>query len=129
MQTHISNVVGHYKGRCYAWDVVNEVVDDDGSWRSTVFLNTFNGTSYVPVAFNLAKAADPGAKLYYNDYNLEYNGAKTDKAVELVKLVQVRQIWAYYAPFQLSRELSGAPLLPNYSRHTSITKFVADIVE
>ncbi len=92
MQSHISNVMGHYKGRCYAWDVVNEAVGDDGNWRSSVFLTTFNGTGYIPVAFNLAKAADPSAKLYYNDYNLEYNGDKTDRAVELVKLVQVCQI-------------------------------------
>lgn len=88
MQAHISNVMGHYKGQCYSWDVVNEAVGDDGNWRSSVFLTTFNGTDYIPLAFNLAKAADPDTKLYFNDYNLEYNGAKTDRAVELVKLVQ-----------------------------------------
>ena len=88
MQSHISNVMGHYKGRCYAWDVVNEAIGDDGNWRPSVFLSTFNGTDFIPLAFNLAKAADPSAKLYFNEYNLEYNGAKTDKAVELVKLVQ-----------------------------------------
>ncbi|KAL2135131.1 hypothetical protein VTI74DRAFT_9724 [Chaetomium olivicolor] len=85
--THMNNVMGHYKGQCYAWDVVNEAVSDDGNWRDNVFLKTF-GTDYLPLAFNLAKNADPNVKLYYNDYNLEYNGAKTDRAVELVKLVQ-----------------------------------------
>ncbi|KAL2267984.1 hypothetical protein VTJ83DRAFT_2830 [Remersonia thermophila] len=87
MKTHIDNVMGHYKGQCYAWDVVNEAVDDNGNWRDNVFLRVFN-TDYLPLSFRLAKAADPDTKLYYNDYNLEYNQGKTDRAVELVKIVQ-----------------------------------------
>ncbi|KAK4096394.1 carbohydrate-binding module family 1 protein [Parathielavia hyrcaniae] len=87
METHINNVMGHYIGQCYAWDVVNEAINDDGNWRDSVFLSTF-GTEYIPLSFQLAKAADPNTKLYYNDYNLEYNGAKTDRAVELVQLVK-----------------------------------------
>ncbi len=113
MESHISNVVGHYKGQCYAWDVVNEAVGDDGNWRSTVFLQTFNGTGYIPVAFNLAKAADPHAKLYYNDYNLEYNGAKTDKAVELVKLVQAAGAPIDGVGFQGHLIVAGTPSRSN----------------
>ncbi|KAH7306039.1 family 10 glycosyl hydrolase [Stachybotrys elegans] len=85
--THINNVMGHFRGQCYAWDVVNEAVDDNGSWRSSVFYNTM-GTSFLPFSFRAARAADPNTKLYYNDYNLEYNGAKTNRAVELVNIIQ-----------------------------------------
>lgn len=54
--------MGHYKGQCYAWDVVNEAVNDDGTWRPSVFLSTFN-TDYFAISFRAAKAADPNTKL------------------------------------------------------------------
>ncbi|KAK7431873.1 hypothetical protein QQZ08_001492 [Neonectria magnoliae] len=87
IEAHIANVVGHFKGDCYAWDVVNEAAADDGAWRSSVFYNTM-GSDFLAVSFNAARKADPDAKLYYNDYNLEYNGAKTDRAVEIVQIIQ-----------------------------------------
>ncbi|KAK0648042.1 glycoside hydrolase superfamily [Cercophora newfieldiana] len=87
MEVHIENVMKHYIGQCYAWDVLNEAVADSGAWRDSVFLQVF-GTDYFPLSFNLAKKYDPDTKLYYNDYNLEYNGAKTNKAIELVQIIQ-----------------------------------------
>ncbi|KAI3392061.1 hypothetical protein diail_6290 [Diaporthe ilicicola] len=87
IQAHIASEVGHYKGKCYAWDVVNEALADDGTYRTSVFYNTM-GTSYIPIAFTAAAAADPAAKLYYNDYNIEYAGSKATAAVNLIKLVQ-----------------------------------------
>lgn len=87
MEAHIASEVGHYKGLCYAWDVVNEALADDGTYRADVFYNTL-GTAYIPLAFSAAAAADPDAKLYYNDYNIEYSGAKAAAAVSLIKLVQ-----------------------------------------
>ncbi|KAH8902985.1 family 10 glycosyl hydrolase [Coniochaeta sp. PMI_546] len=87
INAHIASEVGHYKGQCYAWDVVNEALNDDGTYRTDVFYNVL-GTSYIPIAFKAAATADPAAKLYYNDYNIEYSGAKATAALGIVKLIQ-----------------------------------------
>lgn len=83
LQAHIQSEVTHYKGQVYAWDVVNEPFDDSGVMRSWLYQNVV-GTSYIADAFNAAHAADPNAKLYLNDYNLEYSGAKFNLALSTI---------------------------------------------
>ncbi|KAI5860575.1 carbohydrate-binding module family 1 protein [Durotheca rogersii] len=87
INTHIANEVGHYKGQCYAWDVVNEALNEDGSYRDSVFYRVL-GDSYIPIAFKAAAAADQDTKLYYNDYNIEGSGSKQQGTIKIVKLVQ-----------------------------------------
>lgn len=86
MRTHIHTVVGRYKGRIHAWDVVNEAINDDGSWRESLWYRII-GPDFVVKAFQFAREADPDAKLYYNDYSLE-NPAKRDGAIRLVRYLQ-----------------------------------------
>jgi len=84
---HVSNVAGHWKGQCYAWDVVNEALEEDGTYRQSLFYKTL-GTEYIVHAFREAAKADPDAKLYYNDYGIEKPGVKADGAVKLLRMLK-----------------------------------------
>jgi endo-1,4-beta-xylanase len=98
MKDHILAVVGRYKGRIQGWDVVNEALDENGALRATPWLRIIGEGSrdkqydFIEHAFRWAREADPGAELYYNDYNLEVSRAKCDGAVAIVKHLQSRGI-------------------------------------
>jgi endo-1,4-beta-xylanase len=72
LQNHISSVMGHYPGNeIYAWDVVNEAVDDNPSqqlYKNCVWYPAV--PNYVDIAFQAARKANSGMKLFYNDYNI-----------------------------------------------------------
>ncbi|KAH7089970.1 endo-1,4-beta-xylanase-like protein [Paraphoma chrysanthemicola] len=86
MEDHIKAVAGRYKNDCTRWDVVNEALNEDGTYRESVWYKTI-GEAYIPIAFKLAKKYT-NAKLFYNDYNLEFNGPKTAGAARIVKLIK-----------------------------------------
>ncbi len=88
MRNHIETVAGRYAGRVHAWDVVNEVIDDDGSYRSTTWVDGIgDGDELVKLAFKFASEYAPDAELYYNDFNA-WRPAKRDGIVRLVKMLQ-----------------------------------------
>ena len=90
LKLYIDTVVGHYKGRIKAWDVVNEAISDkEGEYlRDTPALRAI-GEDYIEKAFEFARAADPQAELYYNDYNIE-QPAKLEKTLRLIRALQAK---------------------------------------
>jgi len=82
MKSHIHTVVTRYKGKILGWDVVNEAINDDGSWRQSPFYQIL-GEEFIYLAFQYAHEADPDAELYYNDYN-EWHPGKRDAIVKMI---------------------------------------------
>ncbi|CAE6521248.1 unnamed protein product [Rhizoctonia solani] len=91
MKRHVQTVAGHYRGQIYAWDVVNEAFNEDGTFRESIWYNTF-GEDYIEWAFRWAHEADPYSIKYYNDYNFESITPKTDAAVNLVKKLKAKGV-------------------------------------
>lgn len=92
MRSHIQAVAGRYAGRVDAWDVVNEVIDNDGSYRPTVWVKGIgSGDEMVKLAFKFAAEYAPDTELYYNDFNA-WRPAKRDGIVRMVKMLQAEGI-------------------------------------
>jgi endo-1,4-beta-xylanase len=84
MEQHITTEVTRFAGKVISWDVVNEPFNDDGTLRSDIFENATNGPAYIADALRTAHAADPNAKLYLNDFNIETVNAKSTAMLNLI---------------------------------------------
>jgi endo-1,4-beta-xylanase len=84
LRQHIIDEVTHFKGKIAQWDVVNEAFNEDGTMRNTIWLQNL-GPGYIADAFRWAHQADPRVRLFYNDFNLESLGPKSDAAFALVQ--------------------------------------------
>jgi endo-1,4-beta-xylanase len=99
---YITTMVNRYKAKVKAWDVVNELLDDNGNLRNNANSPTpsgatdwfvwshYLGRDYALKAFNYAKAADPTASLFINDYNLESRPVKLDSLIKMVAELKTR---------------------------------------
>ncbi len=96
LQDHINTVVGRYAGQLYAWDVVNEAFNADGTLRSFLWYDSpgigVTGTGYIEQAFRWAHAADPAALLFYNDYSAETVNTKSDAIYRMAQDFKARGV-------------------------------------
>ena len=108
LQKHIYRVVTHYRGQVIAWDVVNEAIADDGALRKTIWLDKI-GPEYIELAFRWAHAADPQAKLYYNDYGGEGLGKKSDAIYAFIQQLLQRGVPIHGIGLQMHVGLKNPP--------------------
>jgi endo-1,4-beta-xylanase len=90
LHSHIKTVMAHYASKVYAWDVVNEAFNDDGTLHPTIWydqpgIGAGTGTKYIELALRWAREADPSAKLFYNDYDAEEVNKKSDAIYAMAK--------------------------------------------
>ncbi len=83
MKDHITTVVNHFKGKLKGWDVVNEAIIEDGSYRKSKFYEIL-GEEFIPLAFQYAHEADSTIELYYNDYGMD-NPGRREGVVKLIR--------------------------------------------
>ncbi|WP_432105932.1 endo-1,4-beta-xylanase [Streptomyces sp. bgisy091] len=91
LHRHITDQVTHFKGRIWQWDVVNEAFDDDGTMRDSIWLRKL-GPGYIADAFRWAHEADPKARLFINDYNIEGVNAKSTALYALVTQLRKQRV-------------------------------------
>jgi len=88
LRSYIETVAGRYAGRVNAWDVVNEVIDNDGSYRPTTWVKGIgDGDELVKLAFKFASQYAPNTELYYNDFNC-WRPTKRDGIARMVRMLQ-----------------------------------------
>ncbi|MFC9470054.1 endo-1,4-beta-xylanase, partial [Streptomyces coelicoflavus] len=117
MNDHIKGLMGHYKGEIHSWDVVNEAFQDGGSGarRSSPFQDKL-GDGFIEEAFRTARAADPAAKLCYNDYNTDGVNAKSNAVYAMVKDFKSRGVPIDCVGFQ-SHFNSNSPVPSDYRQN------------
>ncbi|MFJ2811023.1 endo-1,4-beta-xylanase [Kitasatospora sp. NPDC087271] len=119
MLDHIAEVAGHFKGKVAEWDVVNEPMSveegDYGPGRDGLRRHVWQqamGERYIDKAFRAARAADPDAKLYLNEFGLEEDGARWDAFLALVKRLKQRGVPVDGVGFQSHIHASGDHVKP-----------------
>ncbi|MFF5724137.1 endo-1,4-beta-xylanase [[Kitasatospora] papulosa] len=123
MTDHINGVMAHYKGKIVQWDVVNEAFADGSSGARRDSNLQRSGNDWIEVAFRAARAADPAAKLCYNDYNVEnWTWAKTQAMYSMVRDFKQRGVPIDCVGFQAHFN-SGSPYNSNF--RTTLQNFAA----
>ena len=128
MKQHIDTVLSHYRGKVFAWDVVNEAIDEKGALRSSLWYDkpgiglTGKGTAYMEQAFRWAHEADPDALLFYNDGGGETLNAKSDAIYAIVKDFKKRGVPIHGVGLQMHLDLHAdvAGIAANIRRLTAL---------
>lgn len=131
VQDHITQVVQHFGTHVFAWDVVNEAFNDDGSMRSTIFYDQPGigfaglGTAYIEQSLRWASAANPSAKLFYNDYSAEVVNAKSNAILAMATDFKNRGVPLQGIGFQMHVDLGFDDVAILQSFASNLQRFAA----
>jgi len=127
LKKHIQDQVTHFRGKIWQWDVVNEAMEEDGTLRKSIWLNNL-GPGYIADAFRWAHEADPNAQLFYNDYNIEFTGAKSNAVYAMVKRLKASGVPIHGVGFQthLDTQYGFPDLQANLQRFADLRLNVAE---
>lgn len=130
LKQHILTEAGHFRGEIWQWDVVNEPFNDDGTLRSTMWLNAL-GPDYIADALRWTHEADPHAKLFLNDYNIEGIGPKSDAMYALVKSLKSQHVPIDGVGFEthLDLQFSLPPMIEENMQRFAALGLDVDITE
>jgi endo-1,4-beta-xylanase len=129
LQEHITRVMQHYAGQVFAWDVVNEALDESGQVKDSPWYNrpgiglADKGTAYIEQAFRWAREADPHALLFYNENGGEGLGRKSDAIYAMVKDFKHRSVPIDGVGLQMhvaQLDLDTAAIATNIARLTAL---------
>jgi len=125
LHDHINEVVGHYRGRVFAWDVVNEAFEEHGWLRKSIWydqpgIGAGKHTDYIAQAFRWAHQADPSALLFYNDAEIEQVDRKSNAVYKMAKRFKQRGVPIDGIGMQM-HVLHGAPNIASIA--TNIARF------
>lgn len=129
LRDYITTVVSRYKGRIASWDVVNEILLDDGTPRQTIWYNKI-GWEYVVLAFQYAHEADPDAILFYNEYGQEYSKTKLAAINDTVQNLISRGVPIHGIGLQMHTNINqSAANMVNAIQQTAATGLIVHISE
>ncbi|KAE8909739.1 hypothetical protein PF003_g5830 [Phytophthora fragariae] len=132
MSNHITKLMTHFGNSCIAWDVVNEAMNEDGSYRESFWYKK-TGKEYIETAFKTANAVKAKlgltGMLYYNDYNINVVNNKSDAVLDMATTLRARKIWVEGVGFQShysnNDSVAGADIFNNFRRFTVKNMHVA----
>ncbi len=129
LEDHIRTEVSHYAGRIFAWDVVNEALDENGDLRDSIWYNRpgiglkDNRTAYIERAFRWAHQADPDVLLFYNEAEAEGMNRKSDAVYTMLKDFRLRGVPINGVGLQMhlsSLDFDTSALAANIARLTAL---------
>ena len=111
LEEHVKTIAGRYKGKIYAWDVINEEFDFDGNHQQSPLYKVL-GDSYIEKSFKWAHEADPTAKLFVNEFGIDEMNSRSDLTYKMIEELLAKNVPVHGIGFQMHRALGTDDWFP-----------------